>query len=62
MSYDLETETIVHRLEQHEKVCLPVVDYYRKQGKVTVIDGEGTPAEVWERIKGPAAEAWRKAR
>jgi adenylate kinase len=62
MNYDLETETIVHRLEQHEKVCLPVVDYYRKQGKVTVIDGEGSPEEVWERIKGPAEEAWRKAR
>ena len=29
MSYDMETETIVHRLEQHEKVCLPVGDYYR---------------------------------
>ena len=62
MSYDMETETIVHRLEQHEKVCLPVVDYYRRQGKVTVIDGEGTPEEVWERIKGPAEKAWRKAR
>jgi len=62
MSYDMETETIVHRLEQHEKICLPVVDYYRKQGKMTVIDGEGTPEEVWDRIKGPAEEAWRKAR
>jgi len=62
MSYDLETETIVHRLEEHERVCLPVVDYYRKQGKVTVINGEGSPDEVWARIKGPAEEAWRKAR
>jgi adenylate kinase len=62
MKYDLETATIVHRLEEHERVCLPVVDYYRKQGKVTVIDGEGTPEEVWERVKGPAEDAWRKAR
>ena len=23
---------------------------------------EGTPEEVWERIKGPAEKAWRKAR
>ena len=62
MSYDMETETIVHRLEQHEQVCLPVVDYYRKQGKMTVINGEGTTEEVWSRIQGPAEEAWRKAR
>jgi len=62
MSYDRETTTIVHRLEQHEKVCLPVLDYYRKQGKVKVIDGKGTPNEVWTQIEGPTEEAWRKAR
>jgi adenylate kinase len=61
MSYDMEATTIVHRLEQHEQVCLPVVDYYRKQGKVTVIDGDGTPEEVWSRIEGPADEARRWA-
>ena len=62
MSYDLETTTIVHRLEQHETICQPVVDYYGKQGMVTVIDGDGLPEEVWGRIEGPAGEAWRKAR
>ncbi len=62
MSYDRETATIVHRLEQHEKVCLPVVDYYRKQGTMTVVAGEGTPDDVWNRIGDPAEEAWRKAR
>ena len=61
-SYDLETTTIVHRLEQHKRVCMPVVDYYRRQGKVADIDGEGTPEEVWQRIEGPAEQAWRKAR
>ncbi len=62
MSYDLETATIVHRLEQHEKICQPVVDFYAKQGKVSVIDGNGNTEEVWERIVGPAEKAWRKAR
>ena len=62
MSYDLETSTIVHRLEQHEKICLPVVDYYRRQGILTVIDGEGSPEEVWERIEQSAENAWRRAR
>ncbi len=62
MSYDMETTTIVHRLELHEKICLPVLGFYQKQGKVTVIDGDGTPEEVWGRIEAPAEEAWRKAR
>ena len=62
MKYDLETTTIVHRLEQHERVCLPVVDYYAKQGKVTVIDGTGSSDEVWNRLEKPVEEAWRKAR
>ena len=61
-SYDLEASTIVHRLEQHERVCQPVVDYYSRQPQVTAIDGQGTPDEVWERIQGPAEAAWRKAR
>lgn len=62
MKYDMETSTIVHRLEQHEQICLPVVEYYRKQGVLTVIDGEGTPEEVWSRIEEPAESAWRRAR
>ncbi len=62
MSYDLETSTIVHRLEQHERICLPVVDYYRKQGKMTVVNGKGNPEDVWSRIKEPAEKAWRRAR
>ncbi len=62
MSYDMETTTIVHRLEQHEKVCIPVVEYYEKQGKMTTIDGQGEPDEVWGRLVEPAEVAWRKAR
>jgi adenylate kinase len=62
MSYDLETSTIVHRLEQHEKICQPVVDFYAKQGKVSAIDGNGSLEEVWARVVGPAEKAWRKAR
>ncbi len=61
-SYDRETTTIVRRLELHEKICLPVVDYYRKQGRMTEIEGQGNPEEVWSRIEGPSEIAWRKAR
>jgi len=62
MSYDLETTTIVHRLEEHEKKCLPLVAYYGKQREVAVIDGVGTPDEIFARIEGPVEEAWRKVR
>jgi len=62
MSYDMETSTIVHRLEQHETFCLPVVNYYDKQGKMVEIDGHGEPEDVWSRLVGPAEVAWRKAR
>ncbi len=62
MSYDMETTTIVHRLEQHEKVCMPVVNYYEKLGKMIEIDGEGEPEDIWDRIVGPAEAAWRKPR
>lgn len=62
MSYDMQASTIVHRIEQHEKICLPVVESYKKLGKLTVIDGNGSPEEVWDRIDGPAEAAWRKSR
>lgn len=62
MSYDMQTSTIVHRMEQHENICLPVIDAYGKQGKLTVIDGNASPEEVWSRIEGPAELAWRKTR
>jgi adenylate kinase len=62
MKYDMETSTIVHRLEQHEQICLPVAEYYRKQGILTVIQGDGSPEEVWSRIEEPAEAAWRRAR
>ena len=60
--YDLETATIVKRLEEHEQKCLPVVEYYRKHYSVTEVDGRGSPEEVFARIAPPVAEAWRSIR
>ena len=62
MSYDLETATIVKRLEEHEQKCLPVVEYYETHDTVTVIDGTGTSDDVFARLAEPVEEAWRKAR
>lgn len=60
--YDLETATIVQRLEEHERKCLPVVEYYRKNYAVTEVDGRGSPEEVYSRLGPPVAEAWRSIR
>ncbi|MBD3222302.1 adenylate kinase [bacterium] len=60
--YDMETATIVKRLEEHEQKCLPVVEYYRKHAEVTTVDGRGSPDEVFARITAPVERAWRKAR
>ncbi|HOX27227.1 MAG TPA: adenylate kinase [Candidatus Krumholzibacteria bacterium] len=62
MSYDLETATIVKRLEEHEQKCLPLVGYYQKHLTVTAISGEGTEDEVFARLAGPVEQAWRRAR
>jgi adenylate kinase len=62
MSYDMETATIVKRLEEHEQKCLPVVEYFETHDAVTHIDGRGTNDEVFKRLIKPIDEAWRKAR
>lgn len=62
MSYDMNTNTIVHRLEEHEKKCLPLVAYYERHQDVVAIDGRGTEEEVFARIEGPVDQAWRKVR
>jgi adenylate kinase len=42
-----DTEEVAkHRFELYKKDVLPVVEYYRKQGNLLEIDGEGTPDEV----------------
>jgi adenylate kinase len=62
MNYDLETATIVKRLEEHEQKCLPVVEYFEIHDTVTHIDGRGTSDEVFARLEKPIGEAWRKGR
>ena len=54
--------TIVNRLEEHEKKCTPVVEYYRKHAKVSEVDGTGTREVVSERIAAIVGQAWRSIR
>lgn len=45
-------DAVRHRLNVYEEKTAPVVEYYRQQGQLTVVDGEGTLDEVFSRIVG----------
>jgi adenylate kinase len=47
---DDNEETISRRLKVYQEQTEPLVEYYRKQGKFAVVDGEGGMDEVYARI------------
>jgi adenylate kinase len=48
---DDTVEGVKNRLTVYENETKPVLDYYKKQGLVNVIDGTGSIESVFERIK-----------
>lgn len=48
---DDNPQTIAHRMEVYRQQTAPLLDYYRFKGVLRVVDGMGTPDEVFERIK-----------
>ncbi|MGH6958940.1 MAG: adenylate kinase [Dongiaceae bacterium] len=48
---DDNEDTIKKRLTVYESQTAPVIDYYKKQGKLAVIDGEGSADEIFHRIE-----------
>jgi len=58
---DDNPQTISHRLEVYRQQTAPLLDYYRFRGVLAVIDGMGTPDQVFEHIK-TAVEARRGKR
>jgi adenylate kinase len=48
---DDTVEGVKNRLTVYENETKPVLDYYKKQGLVNVIDGTGSVESVFERIK-----------
>ncbi|HAN79646.1 MAG TPA: adenylate kinase [Bacteroidales bacterium] len=50
MPYDNTTTTIINRLQEHEKITLPVIERYKNKGLIYTIDGSGSMEEVNERI------------
>lgn len=44
-------QVVDERMEVFNKLALPLIEYYRQQGKVVEIDGSGTIEEVTKRIE-----------
>jgi adenylate kinase len=43
-------EAVERRLELYEQETVPIIDYYRKKGRLAVVDGVGTGDDVFERL------------
>ncbi|MET0807493.1 MAG: adenylate kinase [Pseudoxanthomonas sp.] len=43
-------EVVRNRLEKYTSQTAPVIDYYRQQGQLTVVDGVGSLDEVFSRL------------
>lgn len=44
-------ETFRHRLSVFHDQTIPLIDYYREQNKIVVVDGMGTPSKVMKQAK-----------
>ncbi len=62
LRYDLSTETIVRRIEDHERYAHEIASYYEKSRRLHVIDGVGSREEIHERMAAEVEEAFRQAR
>ncbi len=49
---DDNEETVKSRLSTYNQKTSPLVDYYRKNGVLVEIDGNGTPGKIFENIAG----------
>ena len=54
---DDDEETVRERLRVFEENTEPVIEFYDDRGDLVVVDGEGTPEEVWERIESTVEAA-----
>lgn len=59
--YDMDTETIVSRLEEYEQKTMLARDFYGKRDLLQVVDGDGTEDEVFQRICDQIDETLRNA-
>ncbi len=48
-------EAINHRLDLYEAQTSPLIEHYRRLGRLRVVDGVGTQDEVFERVRATVA-------
>jgi adenylate kinase len=48
---DRDRDIIEQRIEEYLRKTAPVADYYQRQHKLQEIDGQGTIAAIYERIR-----------
>lgn len=58
--YDDTTESIINRLEQYRDKTLPVIDFYKNQGKYYSIKAEGNEKEVFSRLKAKTIDVFKE--
>jgi adenylate kinase len=51
-------EAIEHRLDLYEEATAPLIEYYEQQGRLAVVNGVGTPEQVF-RLLAAAVDARR---
>jgi len=61
-AYDLNTDVIIHRLEEYQEKTLLVADFYNKQHKFASIDAVGGEDNVFGRLCTKVEEAMRMLR
>lgn len=47
---DANPETIQNRIDTYHKKTEPLIDFYKKQGKYSEIDGVGEVEEIFKKI------------
>lgn len=58
-AYDMNTDVIIHRLEEYQEKTLPVADFYTKQQKFSSINAVGNEEAVFDRLCTKVEEAMR---
>ena len=48
---DDKPETVANRLKVYEKQTAPLIEYYRKQGKLKDVDAVGAIDKIFENVK-----------
>ena len=56
-SYDSDTDLIIQRMEEYEEKTKPVINYYKKQSKYTLVNGTGDKDAVNE-LLSDVIEKW----